>query len=83
VREKLSCRSCEKITQPAFHAIGRGFAAPSLLAMIPIDKHANHPPLNRQCEQYERDGPLGRLQTPENWCGSMDTLFSRLQRAVG
>ena len=29
--------------------------------MIPIDKHANHPPLNRQCEQYERDGPLGRF----------------------
>jgi transposase len=32
VREKFSCRSCERITQlPApFHAIVRGFAGPSL-----------------------------------------------------
>ena len=36
VREKFSCRSCETITQPPapFHAIARGFAGPSLLAMI-------------------------------------------------
>ena len=53
VREKFSCRSCEKITQPPapFHAISRGFAGPSLLAMILVDKYANHQPLNRQSEQ--------------------------------
>jgi transposase len=36
VREKFSCRDCEKITQaPApFHVIARGWAGPSLLAMI-------------------------------------------------
>src|SRR6516162_6760874 len=36
VREKFSCRACETITQPPapFHAIPRGFAGPSLLAMI-------------------------------------------------
>lgn len=36
VREKFTCRDCEKITQaPApFHAIARGWAGPSLLAMI-------------------------------------------------
>src|SRR5947209_18874777 len=36
VREKFSCRSCEKINQPPapFHAIARGFAGPTLLAMI-------------------------------------------------
>lgn len=27
--------------------------------MILIDKHANHQPLNRQSEQYEREGPVG------------------------
>jgi len=49
VREKFSCRSCETITQPPapFHAIARGFAGPSLLAMILVDKYANHQPLNR------------------------------------
>ena len=36
VREKFTCRDCEKISQaPApFHAVARGWAGPSLLAMI-------------------------------------------------
>jgi transposase len=36
VREKLTCRDCEKISQaPApFHVLPRGFAGPNLLAMI-------------------------------------------------
>jgi transposase len=42
VREKYSCRSCETITQPPapFHVIPRGFAGPSLLAMILVEKYA-------------------------------------------
>jgi transposase len=58
VREKFSCRSCEKISQPPapFHAIARGFAGPSLLAMILVDKYADHQPLNRQSEQFAREG---------------------------
>jgi len=58
VREKFSCRSCEKIAQPPapFHVISRGFAGPSLLAMILVDKYANHQPLNRQSEQFSREG---------------------------
>jgi transposase len=57
VREKFSCRSCETITQPPapFHAIARGFAGPSLLAMMLVEKYANHQPLNRQSEQYARE----------------------------
>jgi len=53
VRERFSCRSCETISQPPspFHAIPRGFAGPSLLAMILVDKYANHQLLNRQSEQ--------------------------------
>jgi transposase len=58
VREKFSCRRCEKISQPPapFHAIARGFAGPSLLAMILVDKYANHQPLNRQSDQFAREG---------------------------
>src|ERR1700757_4059725 len=58
VREKFSCRSCETITQPPapFHAIARGFAGPSLLAMILVDKYANHQPLNRQSERFACEG---------------------------
>ncbi len=40
VREKFTCRDCEKISQaPApFHVIPRGWAGPSLLAMMLCDK---------------------------------------------
>ena len=36
VREKFTCRACEKISQPPapFHAIPRGWAGPSLIAML-------------------------------------------------
>jgi transposase len=58
VREKFSCRECEKITQPPapFHVIPRGFAGPSLLAMILFEKFGQHQPLNRQSERYRREG---------------------------
>jgi transposase len=39
-----------------FHAIARGFAGPSLLAMILVDKYANHQPLNHQSDQFAREG---------------------------
>jgi len=58
VREKFSCRDCEKISQePApFHVIPRGFAGPSLLAMIVFEKYGQHMPLNRQSERYAHEG---------------------------
>lgn len=58
VREKFTCRDCEKITQlPApFHVLPRGFAGPSLLAMILFEKYGQHQPLNRQAERYARAG---------------------------
>jgi transposase len=58
VREKFSCRSCETITQPPtpFHAIARGFAGPSLLAMMLVEKYANHQPLNRQSDKFACEG---------------------------
>src|SRR6266702_4673841 len=58
VREKFSCRACEKITQPPapFHPIARGRAGASLLAMILHGKFGNHLPLNRQSEGFAREG---------------------------
>ncbi|MCT9000574.1 MULTISPECIES: IS66 family transposase [Chelativorans] len=58
VREKFTCRECEKITQaPApFHATPRGFAGPNLLATILFEKFGQHQPLNRQSERYRREG---------------------------
>ena len=58
VREKFTCRSCEKITQPPapYHVIPRGQFCPSLLAIILYAKYGEHQPLNRQSESYAREG---------------------------
>jgi len=58
VREKFSCRDCEAITEPPApsHAIPRGFAGPSLLAMILVAKFLLHQPLNRQSTTFAREG---------------------------
>src|SRR6201988_2840330 len=58
VREKFTCRDCEKISQaPApFHVIPRGWAGANLLAMILFEKFGQHQPLNRQAERYAREG---------------------------
>ena len=58
VRETFSCRDCEAITEaPApSHPIPRGFAGPSLLAMVLVNKFLLHQPLNRQSKTYAREG---------------------------
>ena len=58
VREKFTCRDCEKISQPPapFHVVPRGWAGPNLLAMILFEKYGAHQPLNRQRDRYAREG---------------------------
>ena len=65
VREKFTCRDCEKISQaPApFHVIARGWAGPSLLAMVLFEKFGQHQPLNRQAERYAKEGVPISLST--------------------
>jgi transposase len=58
VREKLTCRDCETISEPPapFHVIPRARIGASLLAMILFEKYGCHQPLNRQSERYAREG---------------------------
>jgi len=72
VREKFTCRDCEKITQPPapFHVTPRGFAGPNLLAMILFEKFAQHQPLNRQSERYSREGVDLSLSTLADQVGA-------------
>ena len=53
VREKFTCRDCERISQPPapFHPTPRGWAGPNLLATILVEKFGQHQPLNRQAER--------------------------------
>jgi transposase len=58
VREKFTCRACEKISLPpaTYLAFARGWAGPQLIAMIAFDKYGQHQPLNRQSERIAREG---------------------------
>ncbi len=80
VREKFTCRDCEKITQaPApFHVLPRGFAGPSLLAMILFEKYGQHQPLNRQAERYAREGVELSLSTLADQVGGCAMLLQPL-----
>ncbi len=88
VREKFSCRDCEKISQaPApFHVIARGWAGPSLLAMVLFEKFGQHQPLNRQAERYAKEGVPVSLSTLADQVGgctaALMPLFKRLEAYV-
>jgi transposase len=88
VREKFSCRDCEKISQtPApFHVLPRGWAGPSLLAMILFEKFGQHQPLNRQAERYTREGVPLSLSTLADQvggcCAVLAPLVSRIEAHV-
>jgi transposase len=77
VREKFPCRACESISQaPApFHVLPRGFAGPSLLAMIVFEKYGQHQPLNRQADRYAREGVNLSLSTLADQVGGCAVLL--------
>lgn len=84
VREKFTCRDCEKISQaPApFHVIARGWAGASLLAMIVFEKFGQHQPLNRQAERYALEGVPIALSTMADAVGSVCVALDPLLRLV-
>ena len=84
VREKFTCRACEKISQaPApFHVLPRGFAGPSLLAMILFEKYGQHQPLNRQSERYAREGVDLSLSTLADQVGACATALRPLHALI-
>ena len=81
VREKFSCRDCETIGQaPApFHVTPRGWAGPSLLAMILFEKFGQHQPLNRQAQRYAREGVPVSLSTLADQVGACTSWSAPLE----
>ena len=84
VREKFTCRDCEKISQaPApFHVIARGWAGPSLLALILFEKFGQHQPLNRQAERYAKEGVPLSLSTLADQVGAGCAVRTRSSSAL-
>jgi len=84
VREKFSCRDCEAITEPPApsHPIPRGFAGPSLLAMVLVSKFLLHQPLNRQSETYAREGIELDVSTLADRVGACVVALDPIIRAL-
>ena len=88
VREKFTCRDCERISQAPvpFHVIPRGWAGPSLLAMILYEKFGAHQPLNRLCERFALEGVPIPLSTAADAVGAacqvLQPVLSALERHV-
>ncbi len=88
VREKFTCRACEKITEtPApSHPIARGRAGPQLLAEILHNKYRAHLPLNRQSDLYAAQGIDLDVSTMADWVGAcaatLDPLVKEIERHV-
>src|SRR5712691_5634254 len=84
VREKFTCRSCERITQPPapFHAIARARAGASFLAMILYAKFGQHQPLNRQSEVYAREGIELDTSTLADWVGACSATLAPLTELI-
>ena len=88
VREKMTCRDCEKISEPPapFHVVPRGWAGPNLLAMILFEKFGQHQPLNRQAERYAREGVPLSLSTLADQvgagCVALEPLLRRIEAHV-
>jgi transposase len=80
VRPKLSCTCCAHIVQaPApSRPIERGLAGPGLLAHVLVSKFADHLPLYRQAEIYERVGVEIDRSTLADWVGGSSRLLAPL-----
>ena len=84
VREKFTCRACEKISQPPapFHPTPRGWAGPNLLAMILFEKYGQHQPLNRQRDRYAREGVDLSLSTLADQVGACTVALKPLHDLI-
>ena len=84
VREKFTCRTCEKISQPPapFHAIPRGWAGPHLIAMVAFEKYGQHQPLNRQSERFVREGVDISLSTLADLIGHASVALAPIHALI-
>ncbi|WP_291734592.1 IS66 family transposase [Leisingera sp. F5] len=96
VREKFTCRACEKISQPPapFHPTPRGWAGPNLLAFamgrermaangsLLFEKFGQHLPLNRQAERYAKEGVDLSLSTIAGQVGACTVALEPLHALI-
>lgn len=84
VREKFTCRDCERISQPPapFHPTPRGWAGPNLLATILFEKFGQHLPLNRQAERFAKEGVEISLSTLADQVGACAAVLAPIHALI-
>lgn len=85
VRPRFACSGCEAFTQAALPSrpIERGRPGPGLLAHVLVSKYADHLPLYRQSQIFERDGIDLDRSTLAEWIGKSTALLEPLADAIG
>ena len=84
IREKFTCRDCERISQPPapFHTVPRGWAGTNLLATILFEKYGQHQPVNRQRDRYAREGVDLSLSTLADQVGACAAALKPLHDLI-
>jgi transposase len=85
VRPKVSCRSCEAVSQAPMPSlpIERGRPGPALLAHVAVSKYCDHLPLYRQNEIYQRAGVDLDRSTLADWIGQLSFHLAPLAEEIG
>jgi transposase len=85
VRPRMACASCEAICQAPLPSrpIERGRPGPGLLAHVLVSKYADHCPLYRQSQIFERNGIDLDRSTLADWVGKSAALLEPLADAIG
>ncbi|SFQ67867.1 Transposase [Roseivivax halotolerans] len=85
VRPRLACSGCEAFTQAPLPSrpIERGRPGPGLLAHVLVSKYADHLPLYRQSQIFEREGLDLDRSTLADWVGKSTALLEPLADAIG
>lgn len=85
VRPRLACRCCERIIQAPLPSrpIERGRPGPGLLADVLVSGYADHLPLYRQSQIFEREGIDLDRSTLADWVGKATALLEPLANAIG
>ncbi|WP_425508253.1 IS66 family transposase [Tahibacter soli] len=81
---KYACRACETVTAAPSQAsvIERGRPAPGLLAHVLVGKYADHLPLYRQQQIYQRSGVELARSTLADWTGAAGVALMPLVSAM-
>jgi transposase len=84
IRPRMACSCCDAICQSPMPSrpIDKGMAGPGLLAHVLVNKYADHLPLYRQSQIFQREGIDLDRSTLADWVGKSAALLEPLADAI-